>query len=133
MSEAAPLSALSGFGLKIQPMVHVEAMGPALDFYRALGARLVFGSRDGDWSLLAMGDSTLALLAHPPGDGRMETVELQFTCAVPLERIEAHLRATDDAWIERGVADEAFGRMLKVLSPDGLPIKILELERELIT
>ena len=127
-----PAAAIPGFGLRVQPMVHVEAMRPALDFYEALGARVVFGSRDGDWSLLAFDGSTLSVLAHPPGDGRRETVELQFTCAAPLEEVEAHLRAINPALIERGVGDEAFGRMLKLVSPDGLLIKLLELERDVI-
>jgi len=126
------LKPIQDFGLRVQPMVHVEAMPVALDFYEALGGRLVFGSRDGDWSLIAFGDTMLSLLAHPPGDGRHETVELQFTCAVRLEQVEEHLRLIDPTLIERGVADEAFGRMLKVLTPDGLLVKLLELEREVI-
>lgn len=126
------LAAIQDFGLRVQPMVHVEAMPAALDFYEALGGRLVFGSRDGDWALIAFGDTVLSLLAHAPGDGRRETVELQFTCGARLEQIEEHLRIIDPTLIERGVADEAFGRMLKILTPDGLLVKLLELEREVI-
>jgi hypothetical protein len=125
-------AAMQDFGLRVQPMVHVDAMPAALDFYEALGGRLMFGSRDGDWALIAFGDSVLSLLAHPPGDGRRETVELQFTCAVRLEQVEEHLRIIAPTLIERGVADEAFGRMLKILTPDGLLVKVLELEREII-
>ncbi len=131
MTEVA-VHTIESFGLRVQPMVHVEAMTAALDFYEALGGRLVFGSRDGDWALVTFEGSMLSLLAHPPGDGRRETVELQFTCAAPLEKVEEHLRAIDPALIERGVGDEAFGRMLKVLTPDGLLVKVLELEHDLI-
>ena len=120
------------FGLCVQPMIHVEAMADAIEFYTALGGKLVFGSRDGDWALVSFGDSTLSLLAHPPGDGRRETVELQFTCKAPLELVEAHLRDINPALIDRGVGDEAFGRMLKIVTPDGLLLKIIELEREVI-
>ena len=122
-----------GFGLKVQPMVHVPDMAAALDFYGALGARRVFGSRDGDWALLTFDGTTLSVLAHPPGDGRRETVELQFTCAGSLEAVEARVREHDAARLDGGVADEAFGRMLKLTTPDGLLIKILELDRDLIT
>jgi catechol 2,3-dioxygenase-like lactoylglutathione lyase family enzyme len=123
---------LEPFGLRVQPMVHVEQMAAGLAFYEALGGRLVFGSRDGDWALLRFGNSMLSLLAHPPGDGLMETVELQFTCEAKLEEIEAHLRSIDPAFIDRGVADEAFGRMLKLKTPDGLLVKLRELERDVI-
>ncbi|WP_425230591.1 VOC family protein [Sphingomonas sp.] len=123
---------LAGFDLAVQPMVHVEAMGPALDFYEALGGRRLFGSRDGDWALLRFGTGTLSLLAHPPGPNGEGVVELQFTSRTPLDRIEAQLRATAPERIERGVADEAFGRMLQLRSPDGLIVKLLELDRDLI-
>ena len=59
-------------------------------------------------------------------------VELQFTSRTPLDRIEARLQATAPERIARGVADEAFGRMLQLRGPDGLLIKLLELERDLI-
>jgi catechol 2,3-dioxygenase-like lactoylglutathione lyase family enzyme len=122
----------AGFGLRVQPMVHVENLAEGLDFYEGLGARLVYGSRDGDWALIEFDGTMLSLLAHPPGDGRKETVELQFTSAAPLEAVEANVAAMDPSLVERGVADEAFGRMLKLRTPDGLTVKVLELERPLI-
>ena len=128
----SPTTDLKRFGLKVQPMVHVEKMAEALDFYEALGGRLVFGSRDGDWALVAFEGSMLSLLAQAPGDGKMETVELQFTSGRPLEEVEAQISATSTTFVDRGVADEAFGRMLKLRTPDGLTVKVLELDRELI-
>jgi len=122
----------SAFGLTVQPMVHVAEMAAALAFYEALGGQRVFGSRDGDWALVRFGDTLLSLLARAPGDGNLETVELQFTCEAKLEAIEAHLRSIDPSLIDRGVADEAFGRMLKLKTPDGLLVKVLELERGVI-
>lgn len=62
----------------------------------------------------------------------METVELQFTCPTPLETVEAHVRSIDSDRIARGTADEAFGRMLQLTTPDGLLVKLLELDRDLI-
>jgi catechol 2,3-dioxygenase-like lactoylglutathione lyase family enzyme len=113
-------------------MVHVEDMAKSIDFYQALGGRILFGSRDGDWTLMQFEGSTISLLAHPPGDGKLETVELQFVTATPLDALEAHVKSIDPKLIDRGVADEAFGRMLKLKTSDGLLVKILELERNLI-
>jgi catechol 2,3-dioxygenase-like lactoylglutathione lyase family enzyme len=132
MDDGGAAAGLVALGLRVQPMVHVADMAASLEFYAALGGRLVFGSRDGDWALVAFGATTLSLLAHPPGDGRMETVELQFTASARLETVAAQVRAIRPEWIGRGVADEAFGRMLKLTTPDGLLVKVLELERDLI-
>ncbi len=118
--------------LRVQPMIHVQNMPASIDFYQTLGGTLVFGSRDGDWALIQFGGSSISLLAHPPGDGKLETVELQFTSATKLEALEAHVKSIDPSLIDRGVADEAFGRMLKLKTSDGLLVKILELERDLI-
>ena len=120
------------FGLSVQPMVHVGSLAAAIPFYEAMGGRLVFGSRDGDWALIAFGDTTLSLLARPPSAVNPEPVELHFTSAQPLELIEEHILAIDPAMIERGVADEMFGRMLQLRTADGLVVKLLELERDLI-
>lgn len=122
----------AGLGLQLQPMIHVENMADALRFYEGLGARLVFGSRDDDWAMIALNGARIGLLAHPPGDGKKETVELQFTAARPLEEVEAAMRAIDPAFIARGVADEAFGRMLKLQTADGLLVKVIEVERDLV-
>ncbi len=120
------------FGLRVQPMVHVDNMADSVAFYEALGGRIVFGSRDGDWTLIQFQGACVSLLAHPPGDGRLETVELHFTASSSLEELESHLTSIDPSYIERGVADEAFGKMLKLKTPDGLLIKIVALERDVI-
>ncbi len=119
-------------GLRLQPMVHVPDLAEALRFYEGLGGRLLFGSRDGDWAMVEIGGARLGLLAHPPGDGLKETVELQFACDRPLEVVEARMSALDPAFVERGVADEAFGRMLILRAQGGLLVKVVEVERELV-
>jgi catechol 2,3-dioxygenase-like lactoylglutathione lyase family enzyme len=119
-------------GVKLQPMVHVADIAEAIAFYEALGATVLFGSRDQDWALLDFGGTRMGLLAHPPGDGKKETVELQFTSDRPLEEVEARMRALGADRVERGVADEAFGRMLKLQTADGLLIKVVEIERDLV-
>ena len=124
--------ALAPFDLAVQPMVHVAALAPAIAFHEALGGQLLFGSRDGDWALLRFGATTLSLLAHPPGPNGEGEVELQFTSATPLDQVEERLRETGGVTIARGVADEAFGRMLQLRTPDGLLVKLLEIERALV-
>ena len=120
------------FGLRVQPMVHVENMSESIAFFEALGGRIAFGSRDGDWTLMEFQGAAVGLLAHPPGDGRFETVELHFTASSSLDELEVHLRSINPALIDRGVADVAVSRMLKLKTPDGLLIKIVELKRRVI-
>ena len=49
------MNAVADLRLKPQPMIHVKSMADALRFYEALGAKLLFGSRDGDWSMIDFG------------------------------------------------------------------------------
>ena len=117
--------------LTLQPMVHVQDMAAAVDFYEALGARVVHGSRDGDFVLLAIGSSQLSLLAHPPNRDQHEgTVELNFDTDGDLDEVEARLRAAQ-VTITAPVTDEGFGRQLQIASPDGLLVKINQLEPDL--
>ena len=126
------MNGMADLGLKPQPMIHVESMVEALRFYKGLGAKLLFGSRDGDWAMIDFSGARMGLLVHPPGDGKRETVELQFTSNKPLEEIENQMHAVDPSFIEGGTADEAFGRMLKLRTPDGLLVKVIEVERDLV-
>ena len=120
-------------GLRPQPMVHVADLTEALRFYQGLGAQIVFSSRDGDWALIEFDGARIGLLGRPPGDGKRETVELQFTSHRPLEEVEDQMRSLDPRFIFRGVADEAFGRMLRLQTPDGLLVKVIEIEPDLVT
>ena len=65
--------------IRVQPLLHVDDMEKALDFYKKLGATVLNGSRDGDWASLSFGGSELGLLAHPPNPEQNEgKVELNF-------------------------------------------------------
>ena len=122
-----------GPAITLRPMVHVQDMVAAVSFYEALGAELVHGSRDGDWVLLRIGEGFIGLLAHPPNPEQNEgTVELNFEATEPLDRIEERLRAAGVA-ITRPTSDEGFGRQLQLTSPDGLLVKIDEVDPELYT
>lgn len=117
--------------VQLQPMVHVADMPAAVAFYEALGAEVQNGSRDGDWVLLRVGGAEIGLLAHPPNPEQGEgAVELNFAVEGGLERLEAGLREAGVA-IARPTSDEGFGRQLQVRSPDGLLVKINEIEPEL--
>ncbi len=121
----------SAHALQFQPMVHVEDMAAAMAFYERLGAEVVHGSGADDWVLLQLGTTQLGLLAHPPRteDGEC-TVELNFAAAAPLEDLERRLR---DAGVAiAGLATHRdFGDQLQVRSPDGLLIKISQLEPDI--
>lgn len=120
-------------GLRLRPMVHVEDMAASVTFYEQLGASVVHGSRDGDWVLLRLGDARIGLLAHPPNPEQDEgTVELNFEATEPLEQLEARMRA-GGVTIARPTTDEGFGRQLQLSTPDGLLLKIDELDPELYT
>jgi len=114
----------------VQPMVHVEDMPASVAFYEALGATIVNGSRDGDFVLLAMGETQLSLLAHPvnPDQGEGD-VELNFEAA----NLDALEETVSKAGVEvvSPVTDEGFGRQLQLRAPGGLLIKINELDPEL--
>ncbi len=113
----------------LQPMVHVPAMAAAVAFYEALGARIVNGSRDGDFVLLALGRSELSLLAHPANPGQGEgDVELNFE-SDDLDEVVRRLRSVGE--IVSGPTDEGFGSQLQVRAPGGLLVKINELDAEL--
>ncbi len=118
-------------GLSLQPMVHVEHMGQAVAFFEALGAIVAHGSRDGDFVMMQIGQARLALLAHPPNPEQNEgLVELNFQTGESLDIVEQRLRAAD-VTVLQPATDEGFGRQLQVSAPDGLLVKINELDEEL--
>jgi catechol 2,3-dioxygenase-like lactoylglutathione lyase family enzyme len=106
-------------------------MPETVDFYAALGARVLNGSRDGDFTLLQLNVSELSQLAHPPNPAQDEgQVELNFVSSGPLTELEEQLRSAG-VQIVAPTSDEGFGRQLQVASPDGLLVKINELDPEL--
>ena len=115
-------------GIRLRPMVHVTDMAAAVSFYETLGAQVVQGSKDGDWVLLRVAGGEIGLLAHPPNPEQNEgTVELSFQATVPLDQVEERLRAAG-APITQPLQEVGFGRQLQLTSPDGLLIKIDELD-----
>jgi catechol 2,3-dioxygenase-like lactoylglutathione lyase family enzyme len=117
---------------RLQPMIHVEDMSASVRFYEALGARLVHGSRDGDFVLLDLNGTEFSLLAHPPNPDQNEGVVEFNLQAERLSDLEQLLR---DAGVEiaEPTTGQQFGRQLILRSPDGLLIKINELDQDLYT
>lgn len=110
-------------GLQLQPLVHVVDMAASVAFYERLGGEIIHGSPDADWVLMQVGTTQIALVTDPPDAGHGEsTVELNFGAATPLDRLQQRLGGAE-LTIHRD-----FGRQLEVRSPDGLLIKIRELE-----
>ncbi len=117
--------------LSLQPMVHVDNMSKAVDFYSKLGATVLHGSRDGDWALLRIGNTELGLLAHPANPEQNEgKVELNFEYSDSLEELEKRLRK-DGVTIARPTGDEGFGYQLQLEGPDGMLVKINQTDPEL--
>ena len=117
--------------VNVQPMLHVDNMGKALDFYSKLGATVLNGSRDGDWALLRFGNTELGLLAHPANPEQDEgKVELNFACSASLEDLEKELLEAG-VTIVRPTGDEGFGYQLQLEDADGMLIKINQIDPEL--
>ena len=128
MTETAPAT-----GLSLQPLVHVQDMNAAVAFYETLGAQVLHGSRDGDFVMLKIGGAHLGLLGHPPNPEQHDgLVELNFETTESLTELETRLRQSGTD-IAQPTTDEGFGRQLQLRSPDGLLIKINQLESELYT
>lgn len=119
-------------GLQLQPMVHVADMPAAVAFYEKLGGDLVHGDRDDDWVLMQVGTTQIGLVTRPPDPARGEsTVELNFSATMPLDRLERLLRERD-VRIVRMAVDPDLGTRLHVETPDGMPIKIHQVEPDLL-
>jgi hypothetical protein len=111
----------------LQPLVHVHDMAASVAFYERLGGSIIHGDRNEDWVLMQVGSAQIGLVAHPPNAEEGEgTVELNFHSEMPLEQLEEHLRETN---VAVDIAnDMAFGQQLQIKSPDGMLIKINQVE-----
>ena len=119
--------------LTLQPMLHVEDIEKALNFYSKLGASILNKSRDNDWALLRFGNAELGLLAHPANPEQNEgKVELNFEYNGSLEELEKQLREVG-VTIVRPTGDEGFGYQLQVEDSEGRLIKINQLDPKLFS
>jgi catechol 2,3-dioxygenase-like lactoylglutathione lyase family enzyme len=115
-------------GLRLQPMVHVDDMAASIAFYEQLGGEIVHGGPDTDWVLLQLGTVQIGLVARRPGSGRGEAaVELFFGAAMPLDQLEQRLHRAGFP-VAEVTTDRDFGEQLRVRTPEGLVLKISQLE-----
>jgi predicted enzyme related to lactoylglutathione lyase len=119
-------------GLQLQPLVHVDDMAAAVAFYEKLGGEINHGDRSGEWVLMQVGTAQIGLVTRPPNASRGEsTVELNFSATMPLDRLEQMLRAQGVVIVEM-TSDRDLGMQLHVETPEGMPIKIHQVEPELM-
>lgn len=134
-------------GLSFRPIVQVADVAAAIVFYEHLGAEVIHGGPDTDYVLMQLGTVQIGLIARtgnagegagieagsrnsPQGNARnacQGAVQLNFATAQPLRDLERHLRGRG-VMIARGVHDTIFGPQLHVHTPDGLLIRIGQLE-----
>jgi hypothetical protein len=120
-------------GIVLQPMVHVKDMAGTLALLEVLGGSLQQGSRDGDWVQVSIGGAEVGLLKHSPNPEQGEgDVELNFQSTVPLEQVEQAARSAG-VEVAAPTSDAGFGRQLQLRTPDGLLVKVNELDPRLFT
>lgn len=121
-----------GPGLQLQPLVHVGDMAASVAFYERLGGELIHGDRDDAWVLMQVGTAQIGLVTRPPDASRGEsTVELNFAATMPLDRLEQVLR-DHDLQVVKVARDLDLGTQLHIETPDGMPIKIHQVEPDLL-
>ncbi|MEU4218823.1 VOC family protein [Actinoplanes sp. NPDC026623] len=119
-------------GLRLQPMVHVGDMATAVAFYEKLGGEINHGDRNGEWVLMQVGTAQIGLVTRPPDAARgASTVELNFCATMPLDRLEQWLRDHDVKIVEVA-RDLDLGTQLHLETPDGMPIRIHQVESDLM-
>ena len=104
----------------LMPIVYVQDMEASIAFYESLG--FARNSLSEMWSELSAGDSAVLALHKAPPD-YVGQVELALVSEEPLERVAEMVTP------HRGIADEAFGRSLVVLDPNGMKIQVNEHDR----
>lgn len=119
--------------MRLMPIVYVTDPEVSLPFYLALGFELDARDRHGIWIELRYGDALFALhRAIDPLEPPSGRLQLSFDVTEALEETVERMRAAGLV-SDAPIIDEAYGRSLQLYDPDGLPITILEQDRELYT
>jgi len=113
--------------MKVMPIRYVRDVEAAVRFYATLGLAVTTRQRGGGWVELTGSAGLLAL--HSSADGRQ--AELALLADEPLEDVVRRLR---DAGFEPGpILDEAYGRSLRLIDPDGVDLVVNEHDTSLYT
>ena len=114
--------------MRVQTIVYVTDMEGSVDWYRrVLGVAPTHHGTS--WSSFRIGSTNLALHAidEPMEPGR---VELSLIVLEQLEAVVSRLESVDIE-IARGIADETFGRSIRLRDPEGMSFQINEHDPEL--
>ncbi len=115
--------------MKLMPIRYCADVAASTRFYGALGLPVGPASRSGDWVELPAPAAMLALhVAGPDDAGRCE---LAFETDEPLEVVADRLR--EAGFPVEALVDEAYGRALRVVDPDGVRVEVNEHDRALYT
>ena len=114
--------------MRVLPIRYCADIEASTRFYRALGLELGAATRPGSWVELPAAAGILALHRSTEHAG---DCELAFEADEPLEDITQRLRSA--GFEPDAIIDEAFGRSVRVLDPDGVWVQVNEHDRELYT
>jgi catechol 2,3-dioxygenase-like lactoylglutathione lyase family enzyme len=119
--------------MKVMPMRFVADVEQSERFYAALGLSVDRRGRTPGWTEMAAGGGLVGLHSAEGGDPPRPagTVELVLVADEPLEEVAGRLAAA--GYDHEPIADEAFGRFLQVVDPDGLVLQVQEHDPSLYT
>ena len=115
--------------MKDMPIRYSTDVAASIRFYTALGLQVGPMSRPGVWAEMPAAAGMLAIHYAPAGEAG--DCELAFQSEEPLEAVVARLR--EAGYQPEGIADENFGRSMRVKDPDGVWVQINEHDPELYT
>jgi catechol 2,3-dioxygenase-like lactoylglutathione lyase family enzyme len=119
--------------MKVMPISYVADVAESERFYAALGLDVDRRGRTPGWTEMAAGGGLVGLHSAQGGDPPRSagTVELALVTDEPLEAVASRLDAA--GYEHEPIADEAFGRFLQVVDPDGLVLQVQEHDPSLYT
>ena len=119
--------------MKVMPIRYVADVEACERFYDVLGLDVARRGRTPGWSEMAGAGGLVGLHSAAGGEPPRSpgTVELVLVTDEPLEAVEQRLDAA--GYDHEPIADEAFGRFLQVVDPDGLVLQVQEHDPSLYT
>jgi catechol 2,3-dioxygenase-like lactoylglutathione lyase family enzyme len=119
--------------MKVMPIRFVADMEETERFYGALGLTAGRRGRTPGWTEMAAAGGLVGLHSAKGGDPPRTpgTVELVLVADETLEEVARRLDAA--GYDHEPIADEAFGRYIQVVDPDGLVIQVQEHDPSLYT
>ncbi len=110
--------------MRVELILSVSDVERAVEFYRTLGLKLGPRAPSRMWAELWCGEAFLGL--HRTENLRPHDPERLHVCIATDESLEAVTERLGRARIplEREIADESFGRSIRLRDPDGLLVQI---------